>query len=301
MSGQLVQAVSVQTRFCHLTHGTMNTLKRILLHVSPLFVLGMIAGAATLPTAVSLHLQPDAESPTVGTIAAGMSVTPMIRDELSAEGLGDLPSGWLAMRSNGPFFAYVHNDEMGKDLTAKPGATLHAAPDDASPTILTLEEGDRADAVDLAGDWTKVVFRKELVVFFNALPEASPSEETNPAPAPATISPTAAPPTTEEPMTPAAEEAVTVQTESNATNAAPRTFQGYLKKTRRFLGQGPKLDYQLVDESNKRIALLDLSALLLTDPLDRLENRLVTVYGPGLKIPGVKDVVIRVETLRLAN
>jgi hypothetical protein len=87
----------------------------------------------------------------------------------------------------------------------------------------------------------------------------------------------------------------------DATNAAPRVFQGYLKKTRRILGQGPRLDYQLVDENNKRIALLDMSSLLLTDPLDRIESRLVDVYGPGVNLDGVKDVVIRVETLRLAN
>jgi hypothetical protein len=224
----------------------------------------------------------------------------MIRDELVSEGLGILPSGWLAMRSNGPYFGYVHNNEMGKDLTAKPGATIHGAPDSASAAILTLDEGDRADAVDLAGDWTKVVFRKELVVYFNTLPEASTPAETSYAAAPAAPAPAATQPA---PKASTATQATTIVPEPirNPTSAAPRSFQGYLKKTRRILGQGPKVDYQLVDENNKRIALLDMSALLLTDPLDRLEGRLVNVFGPGVSVAEVNEPVIRVETLRLAN
>lgn len=279
----------------------MNTFKRLLLLPSSIITFASIAGAATLPTAVSLHLVPDASSPKIGTVAAGTSVSPMIRDELVSEGLGVLPSGWLAMRSNGPFFGYVHNNEMGKDLTAKPGATIHGAPDSASAPILTLEEGDRADAVDLAGDWTKVVFRKELVVYFNALPEASPSTiGTTAATEPPPSAPESPPVATQSTAT-NAESAAVVEPIHNPTSAAPRTFQGYLKKTRRILGQGPKLDYQLVDENNKRIALLDMSALLLTDPLDRLEGRLVNIYGPGVPMADVKGPVIRVETLRLAN
>lgn len=276
----------------------MNTLKRLLLLLSSIIATACIARAATLPTAVTLHLSPNAASPQVGTIAAGTSVSPLIRDELASEGLGVLPSGWLAMRSNGPFFGYVHNNEMGKDLTAKPGATIHAAPDSASTSIMTLDEGDRADAVDLAGDWTKVVFRKELVVFFNALPEASPMEEPNYAATAVAPAPVAQP----APKTGTIQqEAAAFEPIHNPTSAAPRSFQGYLKKTRRILGQGPKLDYQLVDENNNRIALLDMSALLLTDPLDRLEGLLVNIYGPSVPMAEVKDPVIRVETLRIAN
>jgi len=83
------------------------------------------------------------------------------------------------------------------------------------------------------------------------------------------------------------------------TAGAPRTFEGYLMRTRRFLGRGPKYDYQLVDENNKRVALLDLSGLQATSPLDTFENRRVSIYGPGLSRPDVQDVIIRVQTLRL--
>jgi hypothetical protein len=70
-------------------------------------------------------------------------------------------------------------------------------------------------------------------------------------------------------------------------------------RTRRILWAGPRLDHQLVDEYGRRIALLDLSALLITEPLERFENRAVTVFGPVSRPEDVKDLVIRVETLRL--
>jgi hypothetical protein len=83
------------------------------------------------------------------------------------------------------------------------------------------------------------------------------------------------------------------------TTGAPRTFVGYLMRTRRFLGNGPKYDHQLVDESGRRIALLDLSSLRATSPIDTFENRRVSVYGPGLTRPDVQDLILRVQTLRL--
>jgi hypothetical protein len=95
--------------------------------------------------------------------------------------------------------------------------------------------------------------------------------------------------------------AVEVEPAPNPADASPRVFQGVFQKTRRVLGQGPKLDYQLVDANGRRIALLDLSSLLITESLQRYEGEWVSVFGTGTSRPGVSDVIIRVETIRIAR
>ena len=58
-------------------------------------------------------------------------------------------------------------------------------------------------------------------------------------------------------------------------------------------------DWQLLDSSGNRFAYLDLQKLLLTDQLDNFTDRQIQVFGNVKPIPGAKDLVIEVESLRL--
>lgn len=271
------------------------------------------APAATLTFEADLHLEPDDNSPIVGTLPAGTTVNALIRDELAGEGIQSLPAGWVAIRFDGPLYGYALNRDIGKDFTVKPGAVVRAGREPDAPVFTMVTEGDRAEAIEPMGNTMKVVFRKPTLVYLNPVPpqsrgvfgaDAAESLAGQPAPTPTVATPMEPPAQVSRPE-PAAVKPARAEPKRpsppQVVNATPRTFQGYLTHTRRILGQGPKLDYQLLDERNRRIALLDLSRLLLTASLDSLEGKLVSVYGPGVSIEGVNDVVIRVENLRLAE
>lgn len=267
------------------------------------------APAATLTFEADLHLKPDDDSPIVGTLPAGTTVNALIREELAGEGIQSLPAGWVAIRFEGPLYGYALNRDIGKDFTVKPGAVVRAGREPDAPVFTMVTEGDRAEAIEPMGNTMKVVFRKPTLVYLNPVPPQSrgvgaevDTVASQPAPTPTVATPMEPPPQVSQPAPAKPARAEPKRpTPPQVVNATPRTFQGYLTHTRRILGQGPKLDYQLLDERKRRIALLDLSRLLLTASLDSLEGKLVSVYGPGVSIDGVNDVVIRVENLRLAE
>lgn len=280
---------------------TTPLIRHITLAILVAVLLPPLTHAATLATDTPLFLKPSPDAPSVAVLPAGSTVEALPRDTLAAEGIDPLPSGWIAVRYSGPVHGYALNSAVGKDFTLKPGAIIRAGPAADAPVFSIVAEGDTVEAVELVGDWSRVSFEKSTILFLDigdTLPaEASPAPEQ--APAVTTAENTGA---TEAAATEAAPiPALAAPPPPDIQAAAPRVFQGYLARTRRILGAGPKLDYQLLDENNRRIALLDLSALLITEPIDRFEGMRVSVFGPLLRREGVKDLIIRVETIRLLN
>jgi hypothetical protein len=267
--------------------------------------------AATLPFDAPLHTQADDDSPVVGTLPAGTSIKSLLREELAAAGLDSPPPGWIVIRSAGPFAGFVPNREVESDGTIKPGAEIRGQPLADAPLLLIVEAGDVATAREPIGDWSRATIHTDLIVFVNALPPGSRSEMTEvapmatpeavtdnpPAPNDELVIDTSAP--AEETRKPAKTREPKVEPTPVETAGAPRTFVGYLMRTRRFLGRGPKYNYHLVDERGYRICFVDVSALLATSTIESFENRRISVYGPGITRPDVKDLIIRVQTLRL--
>jgi hypothetical protein len=266
---------------------------RPLLAVVACAVLPGTAHSATLTFDATLHLAPDDKAVVVATLPSGTAVAPLVREELQAEGIAELPAGWVAVRFAGPAFGYVLDGDIRKDLTAKPGAIVRVSPSPDTDILTMVGENDAVELVEPAGAWAKVAVRRELLLYLNPVPPESRSQAV-PEPlltqeqldAAAGKNAPAAPPEAAGPK---------------PTDAAPRLFQGYLVRTRRILWAGPKLDYQLVDENNKRIALLDMSSLLVTEALGVFEDRLVNVFGTGADHPEINGLVIKVENIRLAR
>lgn len=259
--------------------------------------LAQAATAATLSFDATMHVSPDAQAETVGTLPAGSSVTPVLREDLAAAGIAEPPAGWIAVRHAIDVEGFVRTKDQGKDLAMKPDSPIFAEAAEGSPVLAMVGPKDPVETGDPVGRFMKATLRKEQIVFVNSVPPESRAmvgqQASLPVSAPtAPTAPAAAPAPAPKAKAPAVPVTIT---------AAPRTFEGYLMRTRRILGQGPKLDYQLVDENNKRIALLDVSALLVTEPIEFFEGRMVKIYGPGLSMEGVTDAIIRVENLRLAR
>jgi hypothetical protein len=272
-----------------------NTLRAAVLAAA--VCLAQAATAATLAFDATMHASPDDKAEIIGTLPAGSSVTPVLREDLAAAGIAEPPPGWIAVRHAVAVEGYVRNKDIGKDLAMKPDSPIFVEAAEGSAVLATVGPKDPVETGDPVGRFSKATLRKEQIVYVNSVPPESramvgqqvslpvttPTAPTAPAAAPAPV------PKSKAPAVP-----VTI-------TAAPRTFEGYLMRTRRILGQGPKLDYQLVDENNQRIALLDVSALLVTEPIEFFEGRFVKIYGPGLSMEGVTDAIIRVENLRLAR
>lgn len=264
-----------------------------------LWTLGLLpalaADAATLAFDAPLHLRPSADAPVLATLPAGTSVVILLRDELAGEGIEALPTGWVATRFSGPIHGYVPTREVAKGLYARSGAVVRAGASPEDPVITMVGDNDEADVVSVEGDWARVSMRKEMLLFFNPVPPSARAATSDLA------LPAGPPPPPTAPQSRVETRPPEVRTAPAPTDAAPRVFQGYLARTRRILGTGPKLDYQIVDDSNRRIALLDFSALLLTEPIENFEGRQVSVFGPATARQDAGGLVIRVETIRLVR
>lgn len=288
-------------------------LRRLIAIAATCAAVALPTQAATLPFDAELHIQPEDNSPVVGKVPQGTPVTSLLRAELTAAGLDAPPPGWIAIRSAGPFNGFVRNRDVGENGAIRTGAEIRAQPLADAPLLLIVEEGDNAIGSEPLGDWSRAAIHTDLIVFINALPPESRSQVVAADPvataadelvldvpaADAKPAKTKKPKREKAAKKPQEPKPAKVDPTPVETAGAPRTFEGYLLRTRRFLGRGPKYDYQLVDDANNRIALLDLSTLSSAAQLDALENRRVAIYGPGISRADVKDLIIRVQTLRL--
>lgn len=276
---------------------TLNTLRVAALAAA---ALALSAGAATLSFDATMHTAADSSSEVVGTLPAGSSITPILREELAAAGLAEPPPGWIALRHTVELEGYVRSRDVGKDSAMKPDSPLFAEASESSPVLAIVGPKDPVIPGDPVGRYLQASLRKEQIVYVNSVPPASRAMTAVAAAPAASSTPEMKPLSSTTAPAPQAAPAP-AQPPGPAVTAAPRTFEGYLMRTRRILGRGPKVDYQLVDENNRRIVLLDMSSLLVTEPIEFFEGRLVRVYGPGISQEGVTEALIRVENLRLAR
>jgi hypothetical protein len=208
--------------------------------------------AATLSFDATLHMQPSTNSPTVGTVPAGTSITPLLREELAVVGLDLPPAGWIAVRSSGPFEGFVRNRDVQEDGTIKTGAEVRLQPLPNAPLLLKVEEGDDATASEPVGDWSRAAIRTDLYLYVNALPPQSRSAETElpaveTAPTDAAISDAPEVGTDEpemrvekeKPRKPRTVRKEKVEPVPVETAGAPRTVAGNINPTRRILRRRP--------------------------------------------------------------
>ena len=86
---------------------------------------------------------------------------------------------------------------------------------------------------------------------------------------------------------------------ADSTSALPRQFIGRLVSTRRPLRPRRPYDWALNDDADKRYAYLDVSKLMLAQPLEILADHNVVVFGSARASLDGKDLVIEAESLQL--
>jgi pyruvate/2-oxoglutarate dehydrogenase complex dihydrolipoamide acyltransferase (E2) component len=240
-------------------------------------------GAATLGAPTAVQTSPDPAAPVITVLKAGSEAP------AAAEGSGSVPDGWSAVRLPGPFEGWVKNKDLTKQLDITPGASVLLAPKDGAGVLAVFAKGDKAEITGLRSGWVQVKLDKELVGFIHEAPSAA-SAPAGPMAAPA---PAAAP----------AQAAAAQPAPPPAADASPvalsKLYEGTLATTHSLLSPHQPYDWQLVDSSNRRIAYVDLSKLLLTDQIENYAGHGVVVLGALKPVPDSPELVIAADGLRL--
>ncbi len=247
--------------------------------VLPAVLLAAPLAAAPLMETTAIHAQPDPAAPAIGYIKAGTEPT--------AAANVTAPPGWMAVALSGPHEAYVRNSDLTKGLDVHPGAALRQLPEADAPVLTTMQDGDQVEITGLRPGWTQIKLSRDLVGYIKIGGDASPP--------PPAVSPAAVPP----PALPAAPAAPVLS--SGPASTLPRTYQGMLVETKRFLliGPRPDYDYELDGVEGKRIAYLDVTKVLATLKMEKFVDSPVIVTGGLTQTYDGKNLVIEVETLDL--
>jgi hypothetical protein len=237
------------------------------------------AAAAPLMETTAIHSQPDTASPAIGFLKAGTD--PIAATDATA------PAGWIAIDLPGPHEAYVNNNDFSKSLDVHAGAAIRTKPKADAPLLATMQEGDKTEITGLRSGWTQIKLYKTLVGYIQS---GGTSAAPAGAPAPIASAPTA-------PL--AAPASVAPPVNAGPATALPRTLQGMLVETKRFLlvGHRPDYDYQLNDSTGKRVAFLDVSQITPLQKMEAYVDQLVTVSGVIKPTSDYKNLVVEVQTL----
>jgi len=180
----------------------------------------------------------------------------------------------------------------------KPGASIHLQPSANAGVLTLMKEGDATKITGLHGKWTQITLDRKVVGYIRGTAPAAAAVAAAPVlDTPRLIDvpgPTAAPPARA-----TASPAPTYVPSSTGSAILPRLFQGKFVTTRRPFTPRRPYDWQINDAAGVRYAYLDISKLLLTEQIEKYADREVVVYGVPTALPDGKNIVIKVESLRL--
>ena len=236
--------------------------------------------AETLTVDTAVFQQADASAPVITRLAAGSTVTY----------IGDAPAGWRRVEVTGTFEAYAHTRDITKSLDVREGASILAAPNKTSAQLTVAQKTDKTEITGLRGDYCQVKVTKTLQGFI-ALGEVANR--------PAETKPGAAPLTPATPSRPATSSALGRPVPAQNTAELPRLFSGTLVVARRpLINPNPPYDYQLTDLNGRRFAYVDTKRLVLTENIEALVDKIVTVTGTVRNTVDGKDLVVVAESMQ---
>lgn len=251
--------------------------------------------ALTLDAPLPAYAAPNTQAPILGTAHSGTVLTE-----------GTAPTGWAAISLAGPHTVYVTQKDTLKNFEVRPGAAYFSQPRPDAPVLGLAEENDAAEFADIAGRFNKFSLKKPLTAYVRATPaEATPvtpvAPLVEPAPKPATATPALLPDLTGtlNQDIPASSPTVPGQSAQLGEPSLARTFFGVVASTRNPLRPRRPYDFQLNDASGTRIAFLDVSRLMQTEQIQAFIDRPVALFGTAEPLGNGREIVIRVETLKL--
>lgn len=249
---------------------------------------------------LAIHLLPDSRSPALASLPLE-DLQILSRDAVPLEE-SLYKAGWRGVQFplDGTF--YVKARHIGKDFSVALDSPVYLQPEDSLDLLITIVEADdRIEVLHLEKSWGEIHLQKVMRGFAYHEDWQTPAEDT----------------TTELPLIGFLEESeplvledVTAAQSSSRRvindpnldegfTATMRMYDGFLRRTRRFLGRGPTEPYALYDLRGRRIAVLNTDRLLLTTSIEKMVGRPVKVQGILRMSPTGNYSVIDVESLRV--
>lgn len=251
------------------------------------------ARATPLAATAAVQTKPDPAAPVITTLKAGAEPTP------TAQAAEPLPPGWIAVDVPPPVLGYVQNTDFTKGLDVRPGSSIYLEPKAGAGVLATAAKNEKIEIVGLFGDWTQVRIDAPVVGYVQVGPTAATTPPGPAAEAPAGPAPAPLPGPVAAPAAVSAGPAAPLGGAAAESSGLARFLEGTVASTQHAFVPRRPYDWELVDDSGRRIAFLDLSRLVLTEQPESYSGRRVLVYGPVHPTSSGKDLVVDVETLEL--
>jgi len=260
------------------------------------------------PSTVAIYLAPDASTPAYVHLSATDARLSNVKPSADA---AQAASGWQTADMAGPVTGYVAKDKTLNSAVLK-DTPIHSAEKADSPVLGTAPDSPIVKVANVDGDWAEVSYAGPVTVYFLKIPTpvstapATTPVAAAPAPAPAAATPAPAPviaaPTRPTAVTPVA--AVPASTTPAPIKAAPtdiaRYYYGSLKFRTNPITAGPiNAQYLLYASDGTFVALVDLSGVVLPNPVASYLGKPVKIYGTPYTMSSLPSVVIRATMLQL--
>ncbi|MDX2111711.1 MAG: hypothetical protein SFY80_15875 [Verrucomicrobiota bacterium] len=264
----------------------------------------------TLPAAavVNLYYTPSPELPPAVIVDDD---NPLLGNAIPATDAAARAAGWSTVERPGKYRGFVDVMQIDKSLSVKVGAPVYLKADDSSLVITTIKEGDNTQVL-WQGDFWEVQFEKTMTLYVKPPTQAAPvlipaaagagaaSTSAIKAPVNATRT-TPLPP----PLRPAGVQPPTRPNQAAVPSGTPAEglamdFIGVLQRARPIaLVMDPPFPHELIGPDGERVAYVDFSQALISQPLDTYLGKRVTIYGNRSTIKDGDKLVIKAHNIRM--
>lgn len=232
------------------------------------FATGLFAQAA-----IPVFLEPSDESIQIGELETASLAVPAVWPE----GIEHNPA-FQPVYYRGTFEVFVRNNDVAKDLTAKPGSPYFLEPDAESVPLSIATEKDKVDILGVDTWFCQMQLETILVGY---IPNGSIEAQSI--------------------VTSLGNQPTNLVTPTTPVPDAIKDFVGILQKTG-MLGKGRTgADFKLTDPAGKTIAFLDLSKVPDRVQIDQLIGQSIRVSGSLKEAENNTDVIVLAQRLKASN
>lgn len=231
----------------------------------------LIATLANAASSIPVYLDPDDDAKQIGELEALSLAVPAEWPKGT-----EFQEGWQPVYYRGVFDVYVDNNDIGKDLTAKPGSLYLLSPDKNAPKLAIATARDEAHIISVDTWFCKMRLETIVLAFIpNTSTEASSILTSLP-------------------------HAASLATAVESTETSFTELVGRLEKTGMLGRNRTGADFKLTGPTGKTLAFLDTSEVPERIHLDDFLNIEIRVSGFLKQKEGENDVILQAKTLKKA-
>lgn len=239
-----------------------------------LLIAFLVASMATLAHAaggIPVHLDPQSDSPQIGEIETlSLAVPAQWPSNVAAI------EGWQPVYYHGVFEVYVDNNDIGKDLNAKPGSLYYLSPQKNAISLSIATEKDKVDILSVDSWFCKM--QLETIVL-GYIPNSTISASSIVTSLPDTH----------------------VSTTAKTTATAITELVGRLEKTGLVGRNRTGLNYKLTGEDGKTLAFIDTTGIPERIQVDQFLSLKIRISGFLTQSESGSDVILKAESIKNAN